>query len=53
MKQPAMKVCIVGGGGAGVTAANNIRQLGPKAEITVFTKRKVIGYPLVKCPAFW
>ncbi len=45
-----MKVCIVGGGGAGVTAANKIRQLDQKSEITIFTKRKVIGYPPCEMP---
>jgi len=45
-----MKVCIVGGGGAGVTAANTIRKLDQKAEITIFTKRKEIGYPPCEIP---
>ncbi len=43
-----MKVCIVGAGDGGATAANQVRRLNREAQIEVFSKRGSLGCP--PCP---
>ena len=43
-----MRVCIVGTGDGGATAATQVRRLDSKAQIDVFSKRANLGCP--PCP---
>ena len=45
-----MKVCIVGAGDGGATAANQIRRLDSQAQIDVFSKRSQLGCPPCEMP---
>ncbi len=45
-----MKVCIIGGGAGGRSAAGRVRQLDKEAQIDVFTKQSEIGYAPCELP---
>jgi len=45
-----MKVCIIGGGAGGRSAAGRIRQLDKKAQIDILTKQSEIGYAPCELP---
>jgi NADH oxidase (H2O2-forming) len=45
-----MKVCIVGGGAGGRSAAGRIRQLDKEAQIEIFTKQSEVGYAPCELP---
>ncbi len=45
-----MRVCIVGTGDGGATAANQIRRLDSEAQIDIFTKRGMLGCPPCEMP---
>ena len=45
-----MKVCIIGGGAGGRSAAGRIRQLDEQAQIDIFTKQSEIGYAPCELP---
>jgi NADH oxidase (H2O2-forming) len=45
-----MKVCIIGGGAGGRSAAGRIRQLDKEAQIDIFTKQSEIGYAPCELP---
>jgi len=45
-----MKVCIVGTGDGGATAANQVRRLNREAQIDVFSKRSQLGCPPCEIP---
>ena len=45
-----MKVCIIGTGDGGSTAANQIRRLNSEAQINIFSKRSSLGCPPCEMP---
>jgi len=45
-----MRVCIVGAGDGGATAANQIRRLDREAQIDIFSKRAKLGCPPCETP---
>jgi flavin-dependent dehydrogenase len=45
-----MKVCIVGAGDGGSTAAIQIRRLASDARVDIFTKRASLGCPPCEIP---
>jgi len=45
-----MKVCIIGGGAGGRSAAGRIRQLDKEAQIEIFTKQREVGYAPCELP---
>ena len=45
-----MRVCIVGAGDSGATAANQIRRLDSEAQIYIFSKRFELGCPPCEMP---
>ena len=45
-----MKVCIIGGGAGGRSAAGRIRQLDKEAQIEIFTKQSEVGYAPCELP---
>ena len=45
-----MRVCIVGAGDGGATAANQIRRLDREAQIDIFSKRAELGCPPCETP---
>ena len=45
-----MRVCIIGTGDGGATAANQIRRLNSEAQIDVFSKRAALGCPPCEMP---
>jgi len=45
-----MRICIIGAGDAGATAANQIRRLDGKAQIDVFSRRAELGVPPCEMP---
>jgi len=45
-----MKVCIIGAGDAGATAANQIRRLDGEAQIDAFSQRAELGVPPCEMP---
>ena len=45
-----MRVCIVGAGDGGATAANQIRRLDSEAQIDIFSKRAKLGCPPCEMP---
>ncbi len=45
-----MRVCIIGAGDGGATAANQVRRLDSEVQIDVFSKREVLGCPPCEMP---
>ena len=45
-----MKVCIIGGGAGGRSAAGRLRQLDKEVQIDIFTKQSEIGYAPCELP---
>ena len=45
-----MRICIIGTGDGGATAANQIRRLNRQAQIDVFSKRNILGCPPCEMP---
>lgn len=45
-----MRVCIIGTGDSGATAANQIRRLDSEAQVDVFTRRGALGCPPCEMP---
>jgi len=45
-----MRICIIGTGDGGATAANQIRRLDEKAQIEAFTQRAALGIPPCEMP---
>ncbi len=45
-----MRICIIGTGDAGATAANQIRRLDGEAQIDTFSRRAELGIPPCEMP---